>query len=45
LGLRGIAERARLLGGEATATATDGVWRLTARLPLAGSAHTGADGS
>ncbi|MGW9044293.1 sensor histidine kinase [Streptomyces lydicus] len=45
-GLRGIAERARLLGGEATAAAQDGVWRLTARLPLAGkSAHTtGADG-
>ncbi|MEU9120768.1 histidine kinase [Streptomyces sp. NPDC048506] len=36
-GLRGIAERARLLGGEATAGAGDGdgVWRLTARLPLA----------
>ncbi|MGW1378306.1 sensor histidine kinase [Streptomyces sp. NPDC002446] len=35
-GLPGIAERARLLGGEATAAAQDGVWRLTARLPLAG---------
>lgn len=34
-GLLGIAERARLLGGEATAAAHDGVWRLTARLPLA----------
>ncbi|MDT0460086.1 histidine kinase [Streptomyces sp. DSM 41527] len=36
-GLRGIAERARLLGGEATAGARDGVWRLTARLPSAGA--------
>ncbi|WP_407286081.1 sensor histidine kinase [Streptomyces sp. BP-8] len=35
-GLLGIAERARLLGGEAAAGAQDGVWRLTARLPLAG---------
>ncbi|WP_239144449.1 histidine kinase [Streptomyces sp. SID14515] len=35
-GLRGIAERAVLLGGrtEAGARADDGVWRLTARLPL-----------
>ncbi|TJZ51141.1 histidine kinase [Streptomyces piniterrae] len=33
-GLRGIGERARLLGGDATAVAQDGVWRLTARLPL-----------
>lgn len=37
-GLRGIAERARLLGGGATAAAEDGVWRLTARLPLKGAA-------
>ncbi|MGY5126402.1 sensor histidine kinase [Streptomyces nigrescens] len=37
-GLRGIAERARLLGGAATAAERDGVWRLTARLPLAGTA-------
>ncbi|MFI9079450.1 sensor histidine kinase [Streptomyces sioyaensis] len=36
-GLRGIAERARLLGGVATAAAEDGVWRLTARLPLKGA--------
>ncbi|WP_425519709.1 sensor histidine kinase [Streptomyces auratus] len=36
-GLRGIAERARLLGGGATAAAEDGVWRLTARLPLKGA--------
>ncbi|MEU8686501.1 histidine kinase [Streptomyces sp. NPDC048611] len=35
-GLLGIAERARLLGGEAAAGAHDGVWRLTVRLPLAG---------
>ncbi|MET7802537.1 sensor histidine kinase [Streptomyces decoyicus] len=36
-GLRGIAERARLLGGEATAGADDGVWRLTVRLPPGGT--------
>ncbi|MCX5450294.1 sensor histidine kinase [Streptomyces nigrescens] len=36
-GLRGIAERARLLGGAAVAEQRDGVWRLTARLPLAGA--------
>ncbi|MGW7490282.1 sensor histidine kinase [Streptomyces sp. NPDC054786] len=41
-GLRGIAERARLLGGEATAAAHDGVWRLTARLPPAGARTRGA---
>ncbi|MGG2465328.1 sensor histidine kinase [Streptomyces sp. RGM 3693] len=35
-GLRGIAERARLLGGAASAGVADGGWRLTARLPLAG---------
>ncbi|MFI1159804.1 sensor histidine kinase [Streptomyces sioyaensis] len=39
-GLRGIAERARLLGGGATAAAEDGVWRLTARLPLTGAGAT-----
>ncbi|MFD7667245.1 sensor histidine kinase [Streptomyces sp. NPDC059788] len=33
-GLHGIAERARLLGGEARATGRDGVWRLAVRLPL-----------
>ncbi|MCK7621948.1 histidine kinase [Streptomyces sp. RS10V-4] len=40
-GLPGIAERARLLGGAASAGAADGRWRLTARLPVAGA---GADG-
>ncbi|QHC26821.1 sensor histidine kinase [Streptomyces sp. GS7] len=39
-GLRGIAERARLLGGHASAAAEHGVWRLTARLPMA-AADTG----
>ncbi|MHB6906646.1 sensor histidine kinase [Streptomyces sp. DB-54] len=34
-GLRGIAERARLLGGAASAGSADGGWRLTARLPFA----------
>ncbi|MGP3978755.1 sensor histidine kinase [Streptomyces sp. 8N114] len=34
-GLAGIAERAALLGGTARAGGEDGVWRLTARLPLA----------
>ncbi|WP_438490296.1 sensor histidine kinase [Streptomyces sp. S186] len=44
-GLRGIAERARLLGGAASAEAADGVWRLTARLPVAGPAgERAADG-
>ncbi|MFI2240984.1 sensor histidine kinase [Streptomyces chrestomyceticus] len=33
-GLPGIAERARLLGGEARAAGRDGVWRLAVRLPL-----------
>jgi len=36
-GLRGIAERARLLGGATSAAGRDGVWRLTARLPLTGA--------
>ncbi|MEU5210548.1 histidine kinase [Streptomyces sp. NPDC020742] len=40
-GLRGIAERTRLLGGAATAGARGGIWQLTARLPLAG-AETGS---
>lgn len=44
-GLRGIAERARLLGGEATAGAQDGVWRLTARLPSAGATGRRDDGA
>ncbi len=34
-GLRGMAERAALLGGELTAGPDDGVWRLAARLPAA----------
>ncbi|NUP67853.1 MAG: histidine kinase, partial [Nonomuraea sp.] len=34
-GLRGIADRTRLLGGTAEAgPARDGTWRLRARLPL-----------
>ncbi|MEU0158370.1 histidine kinase [Streptomyces sp. NPDC006261] len=33
-GLRGIAERAALLGGRSEAGPYDGGWRLTARLPL-----------
>ncbi|MEU7580729.1 histidine kinase [Streptomyces sp. NPDC041068] len=33
-GLRGIADRARLLGGTADAGAVDGTWRLDVRLPL-----------
>ncbi|MFJ5778445.1 sensor histidine kinase [Streptomyces sp. NPDC093094] len=35
-GLRGIADRARLLGGTAQAGAADGTWRLRVRLPLTG---------
>ncbi|MEU9013559.1 histidine kinase [Streptomyces sp. NPDC048479] len=35
-GVRGIAERAALLGGHAQAGPQDAVWRLSARLPLAG---------
>ena len=35
-GLRGIAERARLLGGCAASGPHDGVWRLSARFPLGG---------
>jgi signal transduction histidine kinase len=35
-GLRGVGERARLLGGTAEARPVDGVWRLAARLPLTG---------
>ncbi|RST14132.1 histidine kinase [Streptomyces sp. WAC05374] len=38
-GLRGVGERARLLGGTAAARPVDGVWRLTARLPLKGEAR------
>jgi signal transduction histidine kinase len=36
-GLRGITDRARLLGGAAGAGAADGVWRLHVRLPLKGT--------
>ncbi|GGT66085.1 MULTISPECIES: sensor histidine kinase [Streptomyces] len=35
-GLRGIAERARLLGGTSEAGASGGVWRLAVRLPVGG---------
>ncbi|MGW0537696.1 sensor histidine kinase [Streptomyces sp. NPDC003032] len=37
-GLRGIADRARLLGGTASAGPADGDWRLDVRLPLKGHA-------
>ena len=37
-GLRGIADRARLLGGAAEAGASGPVWRLHVRLPLKGTA-------
>ncbi|MEU1043169.1 sensor histidine kinase [Streptomyces sp. NPDC005551] len=37
-GLRGIADRARLLGGTTQAGPVDGVWRLYVRLPLEGPA-------
>ncbi|NGO69349.1 histidine kinase, partial [Streptomyces sp. SB3404] len=41
-GLAGVAERAALLGGTARAGAhDDGVWRLTARLPLPPGAQRG----
>ncbi|MFF3331371.1 sensor histidine kinase [Streptomyces sp. NPDC002888] len=35
-GLRGIADRARLLGGTAEAGPTNGTWRLHVRLPMKG---------
>ncbi|MCF1600092.1 histidine kinase, partial [Streptomyces muensis] len=35
-GLRGIADRARLLGGTAQAGAAEGAWRLNVRLPMKG---------
>ncbi|MFG3255524.1 sensor histidine kinase [Streptomyces sp. NPDC048172] len=41
-GLPGLAERAELLGGSARAGARDGVWRLTAHLPLADDTHGNA---
>ncbi|MET9834237.1 histidine kinase [Streptomyces sp. NPDC006385] len=37
-GLRGIADRARLLGGTTQAGAAQGVWRLSVRLPMKGPA-------
>ncbi|MGI5374458.1 sensor histidine kinase [Streptomyces sp. CA-251387] len=37
-GLRGIADRARLLGGTTQAGATQGTWRLHVRLPMKGPA-------
>ncbi|MDQ1030303.1 signal transduction histidine kinase [Streptomyces umbrinus] len=37
-GLRGIADRARLLGGTTECGPVDGVWRLHVRLPLEGPA-------
>ncbi|MEU7643783.1 sensor histidine kinase [Streptomyces huasconensis] len=37
-GLRGVADRARLLGGTASAGPVDGAWRLDVRLPLKGHA-------
>ncbi|MFE6618705.1 sensor histidine kinase [Streptomyces sp. NPDC057740] len=37
-GLRGIADRARLLGGTAQAGAAEGTWRLKVRLPMKGPA-------
>lgn len=40
-GVRGIAERAVLLGGHAEAGPVDGHWRLSARLPLRGGAPGG----
>ncbi|MFI6108627.1 sensor histidine kinase [Streptomyces sp. NPDC051310] len=38
-GLTGVGERARLLGGTAAAGPVDGMWRLTARLPLTGGSR------
>jgi signal transduction histidine kinase/RimJ/RimL family protein N-acetyltransferase len=35
-GLRGVADRARLLGGSTESGPVDGVWRLRVRLPLEG---------
>ncbi|MFV0136724.1 sensor histidine kinase [Streptomyces sp. HMX87] len=44
-GLRGIADRARLLGGAARAGAEAGTWRLRVRLPLTGPARPAAHGA
>ncbi|MFI2214346.1 sensor histidine kinase [Streptomyces sp. NPDC020141] len=41
-GVRGIAERAALLGGAASAGPAGSVWRLRARLPLGGGSRGGA---
>ncbi|MFJ1738216.1 sensor histidine kinase [Streptomyces microflavus] len=41
-GLRGIAERAALLGGRSEAGPYDGGWRLTARLPLTARGEEGS---
>jgi signal transduction histidine kinase len=38
-GLRGVAQRAAVLGGDAHWQAADGVWRLVARLPLGAAAR------
>jgi signal transduction histidine kinase len=44
-GLRGVAERAALLGGRAEAGPREGKWRVVARLPLGGPAgEPGGDG-
>ncbi|MEU8761688.1 histidine kinase [Streptomyces sp. NPDC048659] len=43
-GLRGVAERARLLGGTAHAGPADGRWRLTARLPVGAVGLVGPPG-
>ncbi|MGW3987743.1 sensor histidine kinase [Streptomyces sp. NPDC004830] len=40
-GLRGVADRARLLGGTATAGPAGGTWRLHVRLPIEGPAPGG----
>ncbi|MBH1936424.1 histidine kinase [Streptomyces sp. AV19] len=40
-GLTGIAERARLLRGSSDCGERDGVWRLSVRLPLGGTARLG----
>ncbi|GAB2885121.1 histidine kinase [Streptomyces deserti] len=40
-GLRGIADRARLLGGTTEAGAAEGGWRLHVRLPMTGTTEAG----
>ncbi|MER8045137.1 histidine kinase [Streptomyces sp. NPDC094032] len=44
-GLRGITERARLLGGTAQAGPTDGNWLLAARLPVGAAGPAGTAGA